>query len=164
MLRRARLDHARHVVVVAGTDANNVEIAAQARALSRDRGQNLSCSTQIQDPDLWYALRSWDVGTRDGFRLEFFNVTELGARALLARYSPFTANMREIRMGHPSGIIEMAGKVVRDGEGLAGGEDLGHPHGTPIDGGLTCWCPSGPSPRPPPSSEAGGQPGRYRET
>ena len=91
VLARARLDRAKHVVVVAGTDANNVEIAAQARALvSAAAASNLSCSTQIQDPDLWYALRSWDVGTRDGFRLEFFNVTELGARALLAKYSPFT--------------------------------------------------------------------------
>lgn len=94
VLRRARLDRATHLVVVAGTDANNVEVAAQARALARQGNRLLSCSTHIQDPELWYALRSWDVGTRDGFRLEFFNVTELGARALLARYSPFTPEHR----------------------------------------------------------------------
>ncbi len=110
VLRRARLDRAKHLVVVAGTDANNVEIAAQARALSRQRGQSLSCSTQIQDPHLWYALRSWDVGTRDGFRLEFFNVTELGARALLAKYSPFTAQQRE-RSSPPHVLIVGAGPL-----------------------------------------------------
>jgi voltage-gated potassium channel Kch len=95
VLGRARLARARHLVIVAGADANNVEIAAQARALTRESGHRLPCSTQIQNPDLWYALRSWDIGTRDGFRLEFFNVTELGARALLARHSPFTAEQRE---------------------------------------------------------------------
>jgi voltage-gated potassium channel Kch len=91
VLARARLGHARHLVVTAGADATNVEIAAQARTFARESGRNLSCSTHIHDPELWYALRSWDVGARDGFRLEFFNITELGARALLARYSPFTS-------------------------------------------------------------------------
>jgi voltage-gated potassium channel Kch len=94
VLGRARLDHATHLVVVAGADAVNVEVAAQARTVVRRAGRSLSCATQIQDPELWYALRTWDVGTQDGFRLEFFNVTELGARALLARHSPFTAEQR----------------------------------------------------------------------
>lgn len=90
VLTRARLDRARHLVVVAGTDGTNVEIAAQARTLPRTSGRLLPASAHIADPDLWYALRSWDVGARDRVRLEFFNLTELGARALLARFSPFT--------------------------------------------------------------------------
>jgi len=95
VLERARLRFAKHIVIVAGDDANNVEIAAQARALASQAGRILSCSTQIQNPELWYALRSWDVGTGDGVRLEFFNVTELAARALLAKFSPFTSEQRE---------------------------------------------------------------------
>ncbi|HUR32395.1 MAG TPA: NAD-binding protein [Vicinamibacterales bacterium] len=110
VLARARLDRARHLVVVAGADGNNVEIAATARAVARDGGLSLPCSTQIQNADLWYALRSWDVGTRDGFRLEFFNVTELGARALLARYSPFTAAQRD-RNVPPRVLIVGAGAL-----------------------------------------------------
>jgi len=94
VLERARLRSARHIVIVAGDDANNVEIAAQARAFARQAGRSLTCSTQIQNPELWYALRSWDVGTADAVRLEFFNVTELGARALLAKFSPFTPEQR----------------------------------------------------------------------
>jgi voltage-gated potassium channel Kch len=90
-LRRARLDRAKHLVVVCGSDGNNVEIAAQARALPRGGKRALSCSTQILDPELWYALRAWELGGRDGFRLEFFNLSELGARALLARHPPFHA-------------------------------------------------------------------------
>jgi voltage-gated potassium channel Kch len=91
ILARARLDRARHLVVVAGSDATNVEIAAQARTLPRTTGRILPASAHIDDPDLWYALRSWDIGARDRFRLEFFNLTELGARALLARFSPFSS-------------------------------------------------------------------------
>jgi voltage-gated potassium channel Kch len=90
VIGRARLDRARHVVIVSGSDATNVEIAARARAFSPADGRVLPASTAISDPELWYALRSWDVGTRDRFRLEFFNLTELGARALLARFSPFS--------------------------------------------------------------------------
>lgn len=89
VLRRARVDRAAHIVIVTGADATNVEIAAAARALVLDSTASVSCSAQIEDPELWYALRSWDVGTQDRVRLAFFNVAELGARALLARYSPF---------------------------------------------------------------------------
>jgi voltage-gated potassium channel Kch len=88
-LRRARLDRARHLIVVCGSDSNNVEIAAQARAIPRSVTPGLSCSTEIRDPELWYALGTWELGTRDAFRLEFFNLSELGARALLARHPPF---------------------------------------------------------------------------
>jgi voltage-gated potassium channel Kch len=110
VLGRARIEHARHLVIVAGDDANNVEVAAQARALVSQAGGTLACSTQIQNPELWYALRSWDVGARDGFRLEFFNVTELGARALLAKFPPFTAEQRE-RNVPPHVLIVGAGSL-----------------------------------------------------
>jgi len=94
VLARARLHVAKHIVIVAGDDANNVEIAAQARTMAGQARRPITCSTQIQNPELWYALRSWDVGTADAVRLEFFNVTELGARALLAKFSPFTPEQR----------------------------------------------------------------------
>lgn len=97
VLRRARVDRAAHIVIVAGADATNVEIAAAARALVQDSTASVSCSAQIEDPELWYALRGWDVGTQDRVRLEFFNVTELGARALLARHSPFTGGAEAAR-------------------------------------------------------------------
>lgn len=87
-LSRARLDRAKHLVVVCGADGNNVEITAQARAIPRRGARPLSCSTQILDPELWYALRTWELDARDAFRLEFFNLSDLGARALLASYPP----------------------------------------------------------------------------
>ena len=59
--------------------------------MPRSSARRLTCSTQIQDPELWYALRAWELGTRDTFRTEFFNISELGARALLARHPPFDA-------------------------------------------------------------------------
>jgi voltage-gated potassium channel Kch len=99
-LRRARLDRAKHLVVVCGTDANNVEITAQARTVQRQRARGLSCSTQIVDPELWYALQSWEIGARDAFRLTFFNFSELGARALLSNHSPFHGTTAAVRAPH----------------------------------------------------------------
>ncbi len=117
VLRRARVDRAAHIVIVAGADAMNVEIAAAARSLVQDSAASVSCAAQIEDPELWYALRSWDVGTRDRVRLEFFNVTELGARALLARYSPFDG---------AAGPAAVAPHVLIVGAGALGQHLIGH--------------------------------------
>lgn len=117
VLRRARVDRAAHIVIVAGADAINVEVAAAARALVHDSGASVSCSAQIEDPELWYALRSWDVGTQDRVRLEFFNVTELGARALLARYSPFQG---------AAGASQVSPRVLIVGSGALGQHLIGH--------------------------------------
>jgi voltage-gated potassium channel Kch len=100
-LDRARLDRAKHLVVVCGADGNNVEITAQARTVPRRGARALSCSTQICDPELWYALRSWELGARDAFRLTFFNLSELGARALLFNHPPFdVAGTAAVRAPH----------------------------------------------------------------
>ncbi len=117
VLQRARVDRAAHIVIVAGADATNVEIAAAARALVHDSAASVSCAAQIEDPELWYALRSWDVGTQDRVRLEFFNVTELGARALLARHSPF-AGVADAAAAPP--------RVLIVGSGALGQHLIGH--------------------------------------
>ena len=117
VLRRAGVERAAHIVIVAGADATNVEIAAAARALVHDSAASVSCSAQIEDPELWYALRSWDVGTQDRVRLEFFNVTELGARALLARYSPFAGG---------ADAATVPPRVLIVGSGALGQHLIGH--------------------------------------
>ena len=89
-LHRAGVQYATHLVVLCGDDGTNVEVAARARALRTAAVRPLSCSAEIADADLWYALRSSEMGARDGFRLEFFNAADLAARALLAAHSPFT--------------------------------------------------------------------------
>ncbi len=117
VLRRARVDRAAHIVIVTGADATNVEIAAAARALVLDSTTSVSCSAQIEDPELWYALRGLDVGTQDRVRLEFFNVAELGARALLARHSPFAGGADAARTPP---------RVLIVGSGALGQHLIGH--------------------------------------
>ncbi len=87
-LRRARIDRARNLLVVTASDGTNVTVIAQARAIPRRAANRLSCSIQILDPELSYALRAWQLDIRDTLRVEFFDLSELGARALLERHPP----------------------------------------------------------------------------
>lgn len=87
-LRRAGVERAKYLVIVCGADGTNVEAAARARALPRAAAGALSCAAEISDADLWYALRTSELGAKGGFRLEFFNAADLAARGLLAAHSP----------------------------------------------------------------------------
>lgn len=91
-LRLARVDSASHVIAVCGADAVNAEIAAQTAALlERRKGPPLHCLVHIVDGQLWRLLREreFDTDTRRGLRLEFFNIFESGARAMLRRFPAF---------------------------------------------------------------------------
>ncbi len=88
-LRRARLDRAKHLIIVCGHDSNNAEVAARAHAMVVGRRAKLGCSVHVVDSDLWHLLRSWDLTTSKYFRLEFFNIFDLGARAMLSQVPPF---------------------------------------------------------------------------
>lgn len=90
LLARARVGTARHLIAVCGDDGANAEVATHARALCEHRtGSALICSAHIVDPELWYLLRNWELTTVGAFRLQFFNVYDLGARAMLASHPPF---------------------------------------------------------------------------
>jgi hypothetical protein len=90
VLRKARVSAARHLISVCGDDSVNAEVAAHARAIIAETpGARLTCATHIVNPDLWYLLRRWEVSAGDSFRLQFFNVFDIGARALLDAYPPF---------------------------------------------------------------------------
>lgn len=116
-LKRAHVDKARQLIVVWGADGDNMQVTAQAHGLKRTTSTPLLCATQIVDPELWYALRTWELIPSGGFRLEFFNLSELGARALLARYSPFeqppavSGKPVPEEQGAPSVLIVGAGPV-----------------------------------------------------
>jgi len=94
MLRRARVATARAVVAVCGKDGTNAQIAVSAAGAARQggrRGRPLDCAVHIVDVQLWRLLRDLELsaGPGDPLRLEFFNVFESGARALLHKYPPF---------------------------------------------------------------------------
>lgn len=89
LLRKVRLDRARHVVAVCGDDGVNAEIALRAREAAGSRHPPLTCFVDVVDPRLCNLLRERRVAASDGgFRLEFFNVFESGAAALLREISP----------------------------------------------------------------------------
>ncbi len=102
VLRDARVGRADHVVVFAGTDENNAEVALTVSAVfgENDEG-SLVCSTHIRDPQLCQMLRTEALaGQRsDGFRLEFFNVAEEAAGIMLDEHADFLEEDHPARIG-----------------------------------------------------------------
>ena len=93
LLRKAGVHKARHLISVCGDDGANAEVAVRTRELVGDRqGQALMCILHIVDPQLCDLLREREIemGKVDAFRLEFFNIFDSGARALLKEYPAFS--------------------------------------------------------------------------
>lgn len=93
LLRKARVHKAAYLISVCGDDGANAEVAVHARALVGDRkGRVLTCLVHIFDSELCDLLREQEIETQkaDSFRLEFFNVFDSGARALLNAYPAFS--------------------------------------------------------------------------
>ena len=91
-LRKARLAKARHLIAVCGGSGTNAEIAVHAHELvKQDRGGVVTCLLHVVDPHLCELLRGLELATeaQDRFRLEFFNIFERGARAMLDEHPPF---------------------------------------------------------------------------
>jgi len=85
VLRRARVQHAEYVVALVGADDANAEVAIRAGELASDRAPALTCLAQVRDPGLCTLLCSEELaaGHTTNYRLDFFNIYEQGARALL---------------------------------------------------------------------------------
>ncbi len=89
ILRKARVNRASHLVVVTGDDGVNADVAVRARGIVTNRkGPALYCLAHIVGPELRSLLRVQEMGkaTEEPFRVDFFNVFEGGARALLRDY------------------------------------------------------------------------------
>lgn len=91
MLRRAGADRARYLFAVAGDDGRNSDIAIVAARLVEGRGGSpLTCFVHILDDKLSDVLRQVGLARSGvGLRIEYFNVAELGAPALLADHPAF---------------------------------------------------------------------------
>jgi voltage-gated potassium channel Kch len=93
LLRQARVDRAKYVISVCGSDGANAEIAVNIHKLvSGRKGPALSCLIHMYDLQLYNLLREREMamGEIDAFRLEFFNIFESGSRVLLQEYPPFS--------------------------------------------------------------------------
>lgn len=85
VLRAVRLDRASSLVALSANDATNVGIAAAARTVPRPRrAVDLRCSVHLADAELTQLLRGSGLGGEETVRIEFFNMHERGARALVA--------------------------------------------------------------------------------
>ena len=92
MLRKAHVHRAGLLISVCGSDGANAEVSMHARDLVQRRSGNpLTCLVHIVDLHLCQLLREREIATQaaDSFRLEFFNVFESGARAMLNDYPAY---------------------------------------------------------------------------
>jgi TrkA-N domain/RyR domain len=87
VLRAVRLDRASSLVALCTRDATNVAIATAARQVPRQRrAVDLRCSVHLEDAELTEFLRGSGLGGDETVRVEFFNMHERGARALVAEH------------------------------------------------------------------------------
>jgi hypothetical protein len=93
MLRRARCHRAAYLISVCGSDGVNAEVAVHARRLApTNRAKVLTCSVHIVDPRLCNLLKEKEMEAEptDAFRLEYFDVFDVGARFWLNEHPPFS--------------------------------------------------------------------------
>lgn len=90
-LRRAGTRGARYVVAVCGGDGVNAEIAVTTHRLLAGRTEPLVFLAHVTDPRLCALLQGHVLAApgQGPIRLDFFNVYERGAQALLLRHPPF---------------------------------------------------------------------------
>ncbi len=91
ILQTAAIARAGCLIALCGDDGINAEIAARARDFSAARTLSapLLCSVHIVDPELWFLLREWEMSGQQTIRLQFFNLIDTAARALLDEHPPF---------------------------------------------------------------------------
>ena len=108
-LSLARVDRAKYLFAVSGDDGANADVTVRAYThVAKLPGPTLKCFVHIVDPRLCDLLREQERATdkADRFRLEFFNVYDTGARAVLTQYPPFdhgpdeTPRLLVAGMGH----------------------------------------------------------------
>ncbi len=86
-LLAARADRATRVVAASDDDIVNVAVAAAVRDIGRAGGlAPLRCAVRLSDGELAHLLRSTELHGDGHVRLEFFNVHERAAHALLAAH------------------------------------------------------------------------------
>jgi hypothetical protein len=145
-LQRASAARARTLVTACGDDATSLDVAAAVASISRRRLPTVFA--HISDSDVWAILRADALAVDNNvpLRLEFFNIADLGSRALLREHPPFE------RPDYSR--MDSSGALVVGLDGLAeslilhmarwwsnvlnsGGEKL---HVTVVDASASDWC------------------------
>jgi voltage-gated potassium channel Kch len=92
ILRKAGCKHAILLVVVCGEDGTNLDVAAAARTVARDRRRGvLTALVELDDFELWGTIKAQALLDRDEspFRLELFNSFALAGELLLSQHPAF---------------------------------------------------------------------------
>ena len=109
-LLAARVAHAKYLLAVSD-DAINAAVVTHARdiaspsatspsatsptatnSIAPNRSHSvLICAAHVVDSELWRLLRRWEVSDNSAFRLQLFDVFDIGARGLLSVQPPFLA-------------------------------------------------------------------------
>ena len=91
VLGRAQTGRAAYLFALCGGDGTNVDVAVagERQSLRRKTGALVSFA-HLDDEQLWWMLTTAAVGSdQPKFRLEFFNVADRAARALVEKHPPF---------------------------------------------------------------------------
>ena len=129
VLRRAQTGRAAHLIAVCGGDGTNVDVAVAGERLAVERKTGvLTTLVHLDDEQLWWMLTTAAVGSHEPrFRLEFFNVADRAARALVEQHAPFDGQQRTphvLILGlHGVGlplVLRVAGAWRRSAAGKAG--------------------------------------------
>ncbi len=92
LLRKARVDRASYLISANEDDGINADIAVHARKLVKHRTRGvLNCFIHISDPELVALLKEKEIETQqsDAVRINYFNIYNSGARALLQTFPAF---------------------------------------------------------------------------
>ena len=123
LLLKANVPRARFLVVVAGDDQTNIDVAFTAAALPFGRRTRLLAYVHLDDLVLWRLLqpRVLSLRRRLPFRLEFFNVDQEAARVLLGRAPSEGSSRPHLLVVGPSALAEslivLAARTWRAGSG-----------------------------------------------
>jgi hypothetical protein len=92
LLSKAQVGRAKRIFCLCPDDESNAQICMQSwELMDKRRRKPISCVVHVTSPDLCGLLRLEMVkkDTMDQFRIEFFNIFQTGAWALLNQYPPF---------------------------------------------------------------------------
>ena len=126
LLARAGVRKARFVFAVCGNDGTNAEVGVTVRELAEARhGTVLTCFVHVSDLELMHLLREREITTQesDAVRLEFFNVYDAGAQALVLSHPPFDAkaNRHVIVVGTTPTAMAFIARIAKLWHTLGGG-------------------------------------------
>jgi len=112
VLRKAGARRARCLFAATGDDGRNSNIAIAAQTLVEGRsGSPLTCFVHVLDDKLSDVLRQVGLArSGGGLRIEYFNVAELGAPALLADYPAFD-DQGKTPLGSPHIVVVGLGEM-----------------------------------------------------